>query len=529
MEKIATDIYSFEQLRKRGYAYVDKTDIIWPLVNDSIGTQFFLARPRRFGKSLLVSTLHCLFEGRRELFNGLAIEPKWDWSKSWPVIHLDLGSCQADTVEGLWDKLRGRLRWEAERLGVSLRENESVSNQFTFLISDVIEEYDRRAKEADPKASVEQVVLLVDEYDKPLLGHLSSPDVTKFRNALKEFYSVIKTLEAKQRFTFITGISKFSKVSIFSDLNNLKDRTMTASEATLLGYTHDELRRCFPESLKKIAVANGLTSEGAFDKVITWYNGYLFDPDGEKVINPVSFGLCAEAGRFQNYWSTTAMTTFLTDALKKEPLDFSTIDIDQAALEAYEPENPRLVTLLYQTGYLTIRSFRQSGPVRRYDLCFPNLEVENSFLTALAPVYAGIDATRSTNYQFAAADALVAGDAEKFVKVLKNFFANIPYNLTDRQNEQMWQTIVYVLLKSVGFGVNAEVLTNEGRIDMTCETSAGIWLIEFKLDRPAEEALAQIDEKSYAEKYDFAGKTVRKLGLSFSSEKRTIVDVKIAD
>ena len=515
MEKVATDIYSFRELRENGFTYVDKTAMLLPLCDMSVGKQFFLARPRRFGKSLLISTLHCLFEGRRELFHGLAIEPKWDWSKSWPVIHLDMGDCQADTVERLWGKVRDCLVSESERLGVALRKDTSVPGQFKFLIQDLA------AASKDG-----QVVLLVDEYDKPLLGHLSKPDVTQFRDALKEFYSVIKTLEAKQRFTFLTGVSKFSKVSIFSDLNNLKDRTMTASEATLLGYTHDELKRFFPESLKKIAAANRLTPEGAFAKVVEWYDGYRFEENAEKVINPVSFGLCVEAGKFQNYWANTAMTTFLTDALKQQPLDFSTINIDQSALEAYEPDKPRIVTLLYQTGYLTIKSFRQFGDFRRFDLCIPNREVENSFLTQLAPVYAGIDADRSINYQFAAAEALVAGDAEKFVKVLKNFFANIPYNLTDRQNEQMWQAIVYVLLKAVGFGVNAEVLTNEGRIDMACETPAGIWLIEFKLDRPAEEALAQIDERNYAEKYDFAGKTVRKLGISFSSEKRTIVDVK---
>ena len=518
MEKIATDIYSFRKLRENGFTYVDKTAMLLPLADMSIGTQFFIARPRRFGKSLLVSTLHCLFEGRRELFNGLAIEPKWDWSKSWTVLHLDMGSCQAETVEGLKGKVRTMLESEATRLGATLRDPDP-SNAFRLLIDDLA---------AKSPSKDGQIVLLVDEYDKPLLGHLSTPDVTRFRNFLKEFYSVVKTLEEKQRFTFLTGVSKFSKVSIFSDLNNLKDRTMTASEATLLGYTHDELRHCFPESIKKIAAANGLTPEGAFDKVIAWYNGYRFHANAERVINPVSFGLCAEAGEFQNYWSTTAMTTFLTDALRKNPLDFSTIDIDQAALEAYEPENPRIVTLLYQTGYLTIRGFHQLGLMRTFDLCFPNLEVENSFLTQLAPVYAGLDETVSVNYQITAARALHAGDVEKFVKTLKNFFANIPYNLTDRQNEQMWQTIVYVILKSVGFGVNAEVLTNEGRIDMTCETSAGIWLIEFKLDRPAEEALAQFDERNYAEKYDFAGKTVRKLGISFSSEKRTIVAVKTA-
>ena len=515
MEKIATDIYSFRVLRENGFTYVDKTAMLLPLCDLSIGKQFFLARPRRFGKSLLVSTLHCLFEGRRELFKGLAIEPKWDWSKSWPVIHLDMGTIETETVAEFRLAILDLLRKEAARLHVPPCGDVLPSIAFDSLIRDVA---------ATSKDG--QCVVLVDEYDKPLLRHLSRPDITAFRDELKPFYGVIKYAEEKQRFALLTGVSKFSKVSIFSDLNNLKDRTMTASEATLLGYTHDELKRFFPESLKKIAAANGLTPEGAFDKVVEWYDGYKFEENAEKVINPVSFGLCAESGKFQNYWANTAMTTILTDALKKEPLDFSTIGIDQSALEAYEPDKPRIVTLLYQTGYLTIKSFRQFGDFRRFDLCIPNREVENSFLTQLAPVYAGIDADRSINYQFAAAEALVAGDAEKFVKVLKNFFANIPYNLTDRQNEQMWQAIVYVILKSVGFGVNAEVLTNEGRIDMTCETAAGIWLIEFKLDRPAEEALAQIDERNYAEKYDFAGKTVRKLGISFSSEQRTIVDAK---
>ena len=517
MEKIATDIYSFRELRGKGFTYVDKTALLLPLADLSVGKQFFLARPRRFGKSLLISTLHCLFEGRRELFRGLAIEPKWDWSKSWTVLHLDMGSCQSGTVEGLKEKVRTMLLKEATRLGVELRDPDP-SNAFSLMIDDLAEK---------SPSNDGQIVLVVDEYDKPLLGHLSKPDVTRFRDFLKEFYSVIKTLEEKQRFTFITGVSKFSKVSIFSDLNNLIDLTMTASEATLLGYTHDELKRCFPDSLKKIAAANGLTPEGAFAKVIAWYDGYRFDPDGEKVINPVSFGLCAKAGRFQTYWSTTAMTTFLTDALRKQPLDFSTIDIDQSALEAYEPDHPRLVTLLYQTGYLTIKDVRDYNGFRVFSLTFPNREVSNSFLTSLAPVYAGLGQDAATNYQLAAMRAILADDAEKFVKALKSFFANIPYNLTDRQNEQMWQTIVYVILKSVGLGVNAEVMTNEGRIDMTCETAACIWLIEFKLDRPAEEALAQIDERNYAEKYDFSGKTVRKLGISFSSEQRTIVDVKM--
>ena len=515
MEKVATDIYSFRVLRENGFTYVDKTAMLLPLADLSIGKQFFLARPRRFGKSLLVSTLHSLFEGNRELFKGLAIEPKWDWSKTWPVIHLDMGTIETETVAEFRQAILDLLRSEAARLNVRPSEEKLPSSVFRRLIHDVA------ATSPDG-----QCVVLIDEYDKPLLRHLSRPDITAFRDELKPFYGVIKYAEEKQRFSFLTGVSKFSKVSIFSDLNNLIDLTMSSGEAALLGYTHEELKRCFPDTLKKIAAANGLTPEEAFEKIIAWYDGYRFEENAEKVINPVSFGMCAKTGKFQNYWSTTAMTTFLTDALKKHPLDFSTIDIDQAALEAYEPDNPRLVTLLYQTGYLTIKDMRDYNGFRVFSLTFPNREVSNSFLTALAPVYAGLDHDAATNYQLSAMRAILADDVQGFVKALKNFFANIPYSLTDRQNEQMWQAIVYVILKSVGFGVNAEVLTNEGRIDMTCETPACIWLVEFKLDRPAEEALAQIDERNYAEKYDFTGKTVRKLGISFSSERRTIVDVK---
>ena len=515
MEKAATDIYTFKKLREGGFTYVDKTGLILPLADNSIGSQFFIARPRRFGKSLLVSTLHALFAGRRELFKGLAIEPKWDWSKSWPVIHLDMGTIETETVAEFREAIIALLKREAMRLNVRPSDASLPSIVFDALIRDVA------ATSPDG-----QCVVLIDEYDKPLLRHLSRPDIVQFRDELKPFYGVVKYTEGMQRFTLLTGVSKFSKVSIFSDLNNLIDLTMDASTATLLGYTHDELKKFFPETLAKIGRANGTDAEGAFRKVLEWYDGYKFDPDGEKVVNPVSFGCCAKTGRFNNYWSKTAMTTFLTDALKEHPLDFSTLDVDERDLDAYEPDNPRIVTLLYQTGYLTIKGFRQLGVRRKFDLCFPNLEVESSFLTELAPIYAGLDPSRSSNFQFAAAEALYAGDVEGFVKALKGFFANIPYDLTDRQNEQMWQTIVYVVLKAIGVDVFAEVKTNEGRIDMTCETPGGIFLIEFKLDQSADEALAQIERNNYAEKYDFAGKRVFKVGVSFSSEKRTIVDVK---
>ena len=513
MEKISTDIYTFAELRNEGFTYVDKTEALYAMVSGEIGKQFFIARPRRFGKSLAVSTLKALFEGRHELFNGLAIEPKWDWSKTWPVLHLDMGSMQARNVDEFMELLAAHLQRRANELGVGELSGTVPSVLFTNLIDALA------AKSPDGR-----MVLLVDEYDKPLLGHLMKPDVTEFRDALKAFYSVIKTLESKQRFTFITGVSKFSKVSIFSDLNNLNDWTMDAKAATLFGYTHDEVLKYFPERIHALAEANGLTDKIAFDEVVRWYDGYKFHHAASPVINPVSLGKCFQKNEFANYWSQTAMPTFLVDILKSRPLDFSAIDIDEADLGNYEPDNPKGVTLLYQTGYLTIKSFRQFGTSRRYTLRLPNLEVENSFLRDVVGAYTGQANDRTSSYATVAGESLYAHDVPKFLKALKAFFSDIPYDMTSRQNEQMWQTIVYVVLRSIGINVNGEVETNDGRIDMVVTLPDDIYIIEFKLDRSAVEAMDQIKGKDYAGKYALLGKRITLIGISFSSEKRTIVE-----
>ncbi|MCR5751560.1 MAG: ATP-binding protein [Kiritimatiellae bacterium] len=513
MEKVATDIYTFEELRGGGFTYVDKTDALYTMASGDVGKLFFIARPRRFGKSLAVSTLKALFEGRRELFTGLAIEPKWDWSKKWPVLHLDMGSMQAANVSEFRELLSDHLLDRARELGVEGLSGSAPSVLFKRLIDALA------AKSPDG-----HMVLLVDEYDKPLLGHLMKQDVTEFRDTLKAFYSVIKTLEAKQRFAFITGVSKFSKVSIFSDLNNLIDCTMDASAATLFGYTHDEVLKYFPGRIRNLAEANGLTEAEAFGKIVEWYDGYKFHHSAEPVVNPVSLGLCLQKSEFNDYWSATAVPTFLIDILKKQPLDFSTVDISESELNAYEPDNPRIVTLLYQTGYLTIRSFRQMGAARRYTLKFPNLEVENSFLENLVGAYVGQDSGKTSGYAVVAGEALYAHDMPKFLKALKAFFSDIPYDMTDRQNEQMWQTIVYVVLRSIGINVNGEVKTNDGRIDMVVDLPDDVYIVEFKLDRPATEALEQIKGKDYAGKYALSGKRITIIGISFSAAKRTIVE-----
>ncbi len=513
MEKVATDIYTFSRLRAEGFTYVDKTDMLYAMASGEVGFQFFIARPRRFGKSLAVSTFESLFQGEREHFTGLAIEQKWDWSKSWPVLHLDMGSAQAETVPELHRRWRAILANECVRNKIPFRDDDDPATAFENVINDL-------AAASDDG----QMVLLVDEYDKPLLGHLMRPDVLGFRDALKAFYSVVKTWEKKQRFAFITGVSKFSKVSIFSDLNNLKDWTMHRKVATLFGYTHEEVRKCFPGSIHELADAQGLPEDGAFAKIVEWYDGYKFHHAAEPVINPVSLGECFDKGEFADYWSRTAIPTFLVDILKEHPLDFSSVDIEEDDLETYEPDRPKLVTLLYQTGYLTIKHFVQMGSARRYSLRIPNKEIEHSFLKRVVGAYVGQDPSRSSGFAFAAGEALYAHDVPKFMKALKSFFSDIPYDMTNRQNEQMWQTICYVVLRSIGINVNGEVKTHDGRMDMVVDLPGDIYIVEFKLDRPAAEAMEQIKGKDYAGKYALSKKRITLIGISFSSSKRSIVE-----
>ena len=516
MEKAATDIYTFENLRKGGFTYVDKTAILKELADLSRGKQFFIARPRRFGKSLAVSTLKCLFEGKREFFKGLAIEPEWDWSKKWPVIHLDMGTMQYDTVAELSVALASYLTGEAQRLGVSIKSDSTIPEMFRQLII-------ATASTSDDG----QCVVLVDEYDKPLLGHLMKPEVTKFKDFLKPFYGVMKYEERYQRFAFITGVSKFSKVSIFSDLNNLKDYTLEAVAATLFGYTHEEVRRYFPGCLAALGEKLGKSSDGAFADIVKHYDGYRFHPAAEPVINPVSLGMTFDTMELGNWWSLTAIPTFLIDFFKVRPMDVSDLSVTDADLAAYEPEKIKPITLLFQTGYLTIKGFEQVGVVRRYFLQFPNMEVESSFLTDLSALYIGSDNSGSANIVADVVKALRARDPEGFVETFRRFFAAIPYDLTDRQNEQSWQAIMYAVLRLIGVNAGGEVRTHKGRIDLTVETATDAYIIEVKRDSTAKKAIEQIQDKSYTDRFRSSGKPITLISIAFSSKKRNISGVKI--
>ena len=514
MKPITTSTFSFPDVIGKGFVYVDKTAGIRELLRDG-KNQYFCARPRRFGKSLTISTLQCIFEGRRDLFKGLAIDRSdYDW-KTYPVIRLDMGSCQAETVEGLWDKIRGRLRMEAERLGVALREGESVSNQFAFLMIDAIAEYDRRAKASDQGAKVEQCVLLLDEYDKPLLGHLGTPEVTKFKNALKEFYSVIKTQEQYQRFALMTGVSKFSKVSIFSDLNNLTDITMDARYATLFGYTREEVLANFPDHIAALAEAQGLTGDEAFAKLEALYDGFKFEENAERVFNPVSVGKCLVEKKFKNYWFETGTPTFLVEQLKSSPLDFDEMTVTTFDLSAsYEPEQVWLLPLMVQTGYLTIKSSRVAGDETVCTLGYPNREVEAAMSKYLVEGYSCARKDQFSPICNRIYDGLEAGEVDEVMEGMKCFFENIPYDLQVKY-EKYYQSLfvsVFLMLKA---RVSSEVKTARGRIDAVVETPKFVYLFEFKIRGTSEEAIAQIEEKGYAAKFASDPRKLFKIGCAF--------------
>ena len=528
MERIATDTYSFERVREGGFVYVDKTAILKTLADGSLGTQFFIARPRRFGKSLAVSTLQCLFEGRRDLFRGLAIEPDWDWSKTYPVLKLDMSTCAADDAQELKGLLRSMLRREAVRLGLPRPEGATPGDAFLQFCTDLA---------ANTKGG--KFVLLVDEYDKPLLGHLGKPDVNDIRDELKAFYSVIKTCEGLQRFAFMTGVSKFSKVSIFSDLNNLNEFSMDARVATLFGYTHEEVKANFPASLAALGAKQGLDAEATFARLVQWYDGYRFEENAAPVFNPVSVGKCLSSGKFDPYWFETGTPTFLLRLMEKNPVVLDEIEVSQTAFSNYEPDRPALVSLLYQTGYLTIKSARQDGGIRLYRLVPPNFEVATAFSESLSADFSRLDGEEHASLLTQMVEALRADDVDDMLDALSCFFANIPANITVKR-EKYYQSLFYAVFVLIGARTHAECWTNRGRVDAVVETPRGVYVFEFKLGtggrdgaRPspggpssvsAAAALAQIKAKGYAEKWLRCGKKVTLVGAAFDADMRNLSD-----
>ena len=501
-------IQSFEKIRKGGYYYADKTDLIYRLVK--LGQYYFLSRPRRFGKSLLISTLEAYFLGRKELFQGLAMEQlEKDWT-AYPVLHLDLNSQKYDTPESLENILNDAL-CDWEKLYGAEDSERSLSLRFKGVI------------ERAAKRTGRNVVVLVDEYDKPLLQTIGNPALQDdFRATLKAFYGVLKSCDASIRFALLTGVTKFSKVSVFSDLNNLADISMDHRYASICGITEQELLTDFKEDISLLGEANGMTYEEAQQALKQWYDGYHFGAECPDMYNPFSLLNTFAQMRFGSYWFDTGTPTFLVETLKHTHYDLRRLTQEQTTSDVLGgigsmDENP--IPLLYQSGYLTIKGYDKRFGL--YRLGFPNEEVEKGFISFLLPYYAKVGKSESIFQISLFVRDVESGDIDSFMQRLQSFFADTPYELM-RDLELHYQNVLFIVFKLLGFYTHAEYHTSKGRIDLTIQTDRYIYVMEFKLDGTAEEALRQIEEKHYAQPFLSDPRQLYKVGVNFSAQARNI-------
>ena len=511
MKELTTSIFSFENLIRGKYLYVDKTEYIWQLIENE-GESYFLSRPRRFGKSLTLSTLKAVFEGKKELFKGLAIYDKpYDW-KPYPIIHLSLGDYSPinNTAEKLNLYFLRKVKAIAKDLKVSLTIDDDASQAFAEMMNIF-------------KEKNQQVVILIDEYDKPILDNVTEPNIKEIQKCLKGFYSVLKDRNSQERLLFITGVSKFCHVSLFSDLNNLTDITMDARFATMLGYTQEELEANFGDRLDALA---GDRDE-LMQEIKRWYNGYRFEENAKTVYNPVSLAQFFQSdGKFKNYWFATGTPTFLLELMKKQRFDLEkalTSPVSNLAFDAYEIDRLNPLTLLVQTGYLTIDSTVKRFGDTTYRLRFPNLEVKGAFETYLAGYCSGLFADQVKDSVYQLADAVTAGDVDGFMETMKVFFAKVPYDvhLKDENNFQLLFFSIFMLL---GISITAESKTNQGRIDAVATNEGFVFVFEFKLDKSKEMALEQIKDRDYYRRYMNSGKKIILIGVNFDMEKGQIQD-----
>lgn len=506
---IQASTYNFRKIVKGGYLYVDKTHLLYELVRYGSGI-YFLARPRRFGKSLLISTLAEIFHGHKELFQGLWIyESDYNW-QAHPVIHLDFSRYQVSSSQELKTRLQEYLQRIAEHYQLTLKDG-PFDVQFVDLVIIL--------------ARQRQVVLLIDEYDKPILDNIHNLEEAKaIRHTLKGFYGTVKSLDAYLRFIFITGISKFSRVGIFSDMNHLDDITMNPRFATLLGITQDELQSYFQEHMRAIAQQKGTSEAALLEELQRWYNGFCFVENGPDVYNPFSTLQFFNNQRFSNYWFETGTPTFLIKLIKQrefniEPLDH--LEVPELSFSTYEIESLSLIPLLFQTGYLTIKGFRRDQFGEVYTLSYPNYEVKNAFLTYLLSDYNQMEVALSESHLRRLLYALDAHNLPQFFEILAVFFASIDYDL-HLDYEKYYQTIFYLIFLLIGVRIAAEVKTNRGRIDAVIELRNRIFLFEFKLNGSAQNALRQIKNHEYARKYADKGKPITLIGATFDTTKRQI-------
>ena len=511
--KLPIGIQSFEKIRTGGFTYIDKTDLIYRLA--STNSPYFLSRPRRFGKSLLMSTLEAYFLGKKELFAGLAMETlETEWRK-YPVLHLDLNAENYNSVESLERILNEHLCFWENKYGASESET-SLSLRFKGVI--------RRANEQTGN----RTVVLIDEYDKPLLQTIGNDELQdQYKNILKAFYGALKSADAHLRFVFLTGVTKFGQVSVFSDLNQLKDISMDARYATICGITDKELRRDFQPELEALAANEGLDYEEVCQKMKRMYDGYHFRHNMEGLYNPFSVLNALDSLEFGSYWFSTGTPTFLVQLLKKTDYDLRNIEgieLPANQFADYRADADYPIPVIYQSGYLTIKGYDKE--FKSYTLGFPNEEVEYGFLNFLVPYYTGVSSNENLFNIRHFVNELRAGNVDAFLTRLRAFFAGIPYELNDK-TERHYQAIFYLVFRLLGQYIDVEERSAKGRADAVVKTKDYVYVFEFKLDGSTEDALKQIEEKGYLLPYSIDQRQLMKIGVSFDSAERNIGEWKI--
>jgi hypothetical protein len=499
-------------MREGGYCYVDKTARIYDLITGSL-SQVFLSRPRRFGKSLLCSTLGAIFEGRRELFSGLAIDSlDWEWKKR-PVIHLDLnpGDYVGGGITELFATMNRTIERYAKEYEVSF-EGETPSDRFARLIQLAAERYN------------EKVAVIIDEYDKPLLSTIDHQDLHEtMRDALKGFYSVLKSSDEYLEFVFLTGVTKFSQVSIFSDLNQLTDISLDPRYSDICGITQEEMERDFKPEIDGIVQNNNKDRTDYLEKLKRFYNGYRFSKSPLTVYNP--FGLLnhfEKGGEFSSYWYSSATPTFLIKLIEKQHIDVLQLGeqtVHASAFHKYDVETMEALPVLYQSGYLTIVDYDDEQNC--YSLDFPNEEVRGSFAESLLEKYLHVDIKNLSTFTMRFFGSFLKGDVDGIMNALKPFFASIPYDLI-ANTENYYQTVIHLIFTMLGLQCRSEVRIAAGRIDTLVETRNFVYYFEFKLNGTAKEALEQIDTRDYLLPWSGSGKKLFKVGVDFDKDKRNI-------
>ena len=517
MKKIEVGNGTFAKLIESDNIYVDKTDIIYNLITSG-STFFFCSRPRRFGKTLTLSTLEEIFKGNKELFKGLKIyDSGYAW-KAYPIIHIDLGNVQGSNAEQLMIALKDEMRIISSQYGIKL-ESELPSSMLRELISKISEE--------------SKVVILIDEYDKILSSNIYNPNVEEMREVLRGFFEIIKAASAHIHFAFITGVTKFSKVSIFSSMNNLNDITLDEPYATLFGYTEEEVKHYFSEYIEEGIKKTGLSYDEYMAKLEKKYNGNRFSPDSDiTVYNPVSVGLFFSKGgkNFNNYWIDTGGMKLLMDVAKHIDFDISkdittpisksditVFDILEMASNTVSPYQYK--SLLFQSGYLTIKSMNKRGDI--FVLDFPNDEVAEAYSENILAAYMG----NKTGSLFKSSDlneSFDDGNTEEAIDKLKAVYASIPYDLLKKADEAHYSTAFFCMMKALGANIGSELETSKGRIDAVLENKRHIYIFEFKYNKTADIALSQIHETKYYEPYIAGKKKVHLIGMNFSSKEKNI-------